>query len=126
MDYDKIKKLKEIKIEDYIWVIYIGIIVLSWYSNDLERNYIIYDDKISKQKYQEIIEFIFLVLFIIYLYFFNGSYKEFTNLKENDSDKKKELVTLSFIATLLLLISGGIFLYIAFSDNDLDVELAFN
>ena len=25
-------KLKELKIEDFIWFIYIGIIILSWYS----------------------------------------------------------------------------------------------
>ena len=33
------KKLKQIKIENLIWVVYIGIIILSWYSNYLERNY---------------------------------------------------------------------------------------
>ena len=127
MDYkEKEEKLKEIKIEDYIWLIYIGIIFLSWYSNDLERKYIIFNDLFSKEKYQDIIKFIFLVLFIIYLYFLNGSYKEFSNLKETDSDKKKELTTLALIATLLLTISGFIFLYIAYSDDNLDVELAFN
>ena len=36
MNYDELnKKLEELKIEDFIWVIYIGIIVLSWYSNSL-------------------------------------------------------------------------------------------
>ena len=40
--------------------------------------------------------------------------------------KKKELITLSFIASLLIAISGFIFLYIAINDEDINVELAFN
>ena len=120
------KKLKEIKIEDYIWIIYIGIIILSWYSNNLERKYILFNDQISKKEYKSIIEFIFFILFIVYLYFLNGSYKEYNNLKETDSKKKKDLVTLSLVGTLLLTISGFIFLYIAINDDNLDVELAFN
>ena len=47
-------------------------------------------------------------------------------MKENKREKKKRLVTLSMIASFLILISGFIFLYIAYEDNDLSVELAFN
>lgn len=32
------KKLKQLKTEDFIWLIYIGIIIMSWYSNNLEKN----------------------------------------------------------------------------------------
>ena len=42
------KKLEQLKIEDFIWVIYIFIIFISWYSNNLERNYFIYNDLESK------------------------------------------------------------------------------
>ena len=41
-------------------------------------------------------------------------------------EKKKELITLSLIASSLILISGLIFLYIAINDEELNVELAFN
>ena len=37
-------KLKQLKIEDFIWVIYIGIIALSYYSNYLERKYYLNND----------------------------------------------------------------------------------
>ena len=43
-----------------------------------------------------------------------------------NSLKKKKLVTLSLIGSLLIAISGVIFLYIAYQDEELDVELAFN
>lgn len=127
MSYEEINnRLKQIKIEDYIWLIYIGIIFLSWYSNNLERDYLINNNEISKEKYHNILVFIFLVLLIIYLYFFKGSLDDFLNLKFSDSEKKKELVTLAFIGMGLFVLGGIIFLYIALEDKNLDVELAFN
>ncbi len=127
MSYEEINnRLKQIKIEDYVWLIYIGIIFLSWYSNNLERDYLINNNEISKEKYQSILVFIFLVLLIVYLYFFKESFDDFLNLKIFDSDKKKELVTLSFIGMSLFVVGGIIFLYIALEDKNLDVELAFN
>ena len=119
-------KLKELKIEDFIWVIYIGIIIMSWYSNILERKYYTKNDLEAKKKYREIIIAIFIILLIVYLYFLYSSYQCVRNLKKTDSDKKKQLVILSFLASLFIVISGIIFLYIAFADEDLNVELAFN
>lgn len=127
MSYDEVRdKLKEIKIEDYIWVIYIGIIFLSWYSNSLERIYFIYDDLVSKKKYREILIFIFSILIIIYFYFLKSTVNDVNNIKPTDSLKKQNLVYLSFIASLLIAISGIIFLYIALMDEDINVELAFS
>ena len=119
-------KLKELKIEDSIWVVYIFIILLSWYSNSLERKYFLYKDIKSKEKYRKIIIFIFSMLIIVYLYFLKDSYNSLESIKPTDSEKNKELVTLSFIASLFIFISGVIFLYIASLDEDIYVELAFN
>ena len=127
MDEDKLyKKLKEIKTEDFIWIIYIGIIFLSWYANDLEKNFFIFKNEDSKNKYRHIMIFIFSVLVIIYLYFLKDSWDSFKNIDKIENQKTKDLITLSFIASLLIFISGVIFLYIAFKDENLDVELAFN
>ena len=123
MNYDKIK---QIDIENFIWVIYIGIIILSWYSNSLEKNYYINNDFISRDKYRKILIFIFTILIIVYFYFLKSSYNDLVNLNDYDSDKKKTLVYLSFIGSLLIFISGIIFLYIAYSDEELNVEIAFN
>ena len=39
MNHDELsRKLKQLKTEDFIWLIYIGIIIMSWYSNNLEKN----------------------------------------------------------------------------------------
>ena len=120
------EKLRQIKIENYIWIIYIIIIGISYYSNYLEKDYFINNSIESKEKYRESLIIIFSILLIIYLYFTVDAYKSVLSLKENDSKEKKDLVTLSFIGSLLILISGIIFLYVAYKDYNLDVELAFN
>lgn len=126
MNYEELdKRLKQLKIEDFIWIIYVGIIVLSWYSNNLERKYFIYNDLVSKEKYRKYIIFIFSVLVIIYLYFLKDSFDDFKNTNIFDYEEKY-LKYLSFIASLLIAISGFIFLYIAIKDEEINVELAFN
>ena len=127
MEKDELQeKLKDLKIEDFIWIIYIGIIFFSWYSNSLERDYFITGNKTSKDKYRTIIIIIFSILVIVYLYFFIDALEDLNNLKDTDTKKKKELITLSLVASTLILISGLIFLYIAINDEELNVELAFN
>ena len=127
MTYEDLNnKIKETRIEDYIWVIYIGIIILSWYSNTLERKYFIYNDLNSEKDYKKIITFIFFVLVLVYIYFFKNSLDDFVNLNPNDSDYKKKIVSLSFLASSFILLSGIIFLYLAIVDGGINVELAFN
>ena len=120
------EKLKEIKTEDIIWMVLIGIIILSFISNNYERKYYINNDGKSKDKYQSLNILISAILVIIYVYFLKGSIDSLKKLKPSDSSKKRNLVTLSFIASLLITISGVIFLYISITDNNLDVELAFD
>jgi len=127
MNYESIKeRLRELKNEDFIWVIYIGIIFLSWFSNNLERTYFKTFNTDYRDKYRSVIILIFSVLIVVYFYFFKESLKDLQNLKENDNSQKKILVFLSFLGSLFILLSGIIFLYIAIKDENLEVELAFN
>ena len=127
MSYDELnEKLGQLKIEDYIWLIYIGIIFMSWYSNSLERKYFIYNDIECKEKYRKSLIIIFSILVVVYTYFLKSSIDDINNLKPTDSKEKKDLVYLSFIGSLLIAVSGAIFLYIAYKDESIDVELAFN
>lgn len=120
------RKLKQLNAEDFIWLGYIGIIILSWYSNTFERKYFIYNDHQSKEKYRKLTILIFTILIIVYTYFLKDSYEEIKNLKVTDSEKKKTLTYLSFIGSLLIAISGAIFLVIAILDENIDIEIAFN
>lgn len=123
---DLTERLRDLKIEDHIWLIYVGIIVLSWIANSLERRYFVFNDLDSKEKYRNLMIFIFSILVIVYLYFFNDSYKDLKKLKPFDPENKKNLTFLSFLGSLFVTLSGFIFLYIIIKDEQIDVEIAFN
>lgn len=122
----KLDRLQDIRIENYIGVIYIIIIFISWYANSKEKKFILYSDEVSRREYQNLLVLIFSILLIIYYYFTKSSYDDLNELTINDSNKKIILTYASFIASLLIFISGMIFLTIAIMDEEIDVELAFN
>ena len=123
---DNLDRLKEIKDENIVWIIYIGIIILSYYANYKEVKYILYNDEKSRKKYQDTMILIFTILVIIYYYFTKHTYINIKKLNSRDSEKKITLTYASFIGTLLVLISGIIFLSIVILDENIEVEIAFN
>lgn len=123
---DKLDRLEDIKIENFVWIIYIGIIILSWYANSKETKFILCNDEKAKKEYQNLMILIFTILVIIYAYFTKDSYDDLMNLNESDTEKKKILHLASFIGSFLVLISGFIFLGIVIVDDEIDTEIAFN
>ena len=117
---DKIDILKKLDIENFIWIIYIILILLSIYSNKYEKKYYLNNDIKAKENYRKLNIFIFSTALIIYLYFFEDSIK---NIKNKNKNSKGMFNELNFIANSLILISGCIYLYIAIFDVDLDTEL---
>ena len=85
-----------------------------------------FNDEKSRQEYQNLIILIFSILVIIYYYFANDGYNDIKNLNIFDSKKKKALTYASFVGSLLVLISGIIFLIISILDEEIDIEIAFN
>lgn len=118
------KRLKQIEIENKIWIVYFFLIGLCLYGNSFEKKYFLYGNNYDKEKYRKITIFIFSIAVIIYFYFFIDSYKDVKN--NNYNTKSKSYSELSFLGSTLILISGLIFLYLAVDDTDLDIELAFN
>ena len=121
---DNYKRLKQIEIENKIWIIYFFLIGLCLYGNSFEKKYFLYGNNYDKEKYRKITIFIFSIAVIIYFYFFIDSYKDMKN--NNYNIKSKSYSELSFLGSTLILISGLIFLCLAVADTDLDIELAFN
>lgn len=122
---NKEKRLKQIQNENYIWIIYLIIIALSYYSNSLEKKYFLNNNIQSKEKYRKINTFIFTSLVLIYAYFEKDALNSFID-KSNKTKKKEKYDTLIFIATTAVLISGFIYLYIIIDDKNIDTEIAFN
>lgn len=119
-NYDRIKSTQ---IEDYIFIIYYVLITLSLYSNKIEREYLITNNHEKKEEYRILLFIIFGIAFLVYLYYFISS---FDDLKKCNNHHSYKLNELSALASFLVLVSGSLYLYIIFSDNDLSVELAFN
>lgn len=69
---------------------------------------------------------IFSILVIFYYYFAKDSWEDFKKLNANDTNKKKGLTYASLMASILILISGLIFLGIAITDDEISTEIAFN
>ena len=120
------ERLKQIKAENYVWVIYIFLIILCFISNYYEKSYFLTNNQISKEKYRNILIFIFSVAVLVYTYFLYDSYKDYKNLSIYDNKKKKDFTKYSLIGSILIFIAGAIFLYIAINDQDIEAELAFN
>ena len=123
---DRLEKLNDIKIENMVWLVYIGIIILSYYANSKEKKYLLYNDQEAKKEYQDLLIIIFSILLVIYYHFAKDSYEDVQKLNNFDSNKKKILTKFLFVASLLILISGIIFLGLAIADDDIDIELSFN
>lgn len=118
--------IKEIETENFVWVIYLFIIGLSFLANKFEKDYYINGNIDDKEKYRIINIFIFSVVLVIYIYFFKENIKSVNKLNCNDSYEKIMFNKLNLLATSLIVIAGIIYLYIAIKDENLETEIAFN
>lgn len=126
MNNDNYKIIQEIETENFIWIIYLFIIGISFLANYYEKDYYKNENQISKDRYRLLNIFVFSVAFIIYLYFFKGNYENIKNLSCYDSKSKIKFNELNYMASILIVIAGAILLYIAIFDKDLETEIAFN
>lgn len=118
--------LHEIETENFVWIIYLFIIGLSFIANKFEKDYYLNNNIESKEKYRVINIFVFSVALLIYFYFFKDNYNSLKELNTFDSKEKIKFNTLNFIASLFIVLAGIILLYIAIYDENLDTEIAFN
>ncbi|MCI6266871.1 MAG: hypothetical protein MR598_08525 [Erysipelotrichaceae bacterium] len=124
IDEELIDRLKLLKAEDIIWTILIGLLLLSFYANKLEREYLIYDNHISKEKYRHLQIFIFVVATLTYLFYALHDFQDLFKLKPTDNPEKIQHTYLSFIASVFVLTAGCIFIYIAVTDTELETEIS--
>lgn len=123
---DIYETLQEIETENFIWVIYLFIIGVSFLANYYEANYYKTANIDSKDKYRILNIFVFSVALIIYLYFFKSNHDKVRNLNCFDSKEKIIFNELNYLASILIVIAGIILLYIAIFDKNLETEISFN
>lgn len=123
---EKEELLQKIKIENWIWILYLFLIGFSFYSNYLETEYLKTDSCEAKEKYRKSLIIIFSVALLVYFYFFEDSLKDVKKQSPCDDPKKIFLTQANFLASTLILIAGCIFLFIAITDTNIDTEIAFS
>ena len=107
---DILKRLKLLEEEDIIWIIYIFLAIAALISNYYEKRFI-YTNNLNFQKNFKTINItIFVITFFIYLYFVLIKYDNIKNFKIDTTKKDVISSYISFIASLLFLIGGILFL----------------
>lgn len=119
------KKLKRLKNEDLIWIIYFFIVVFALYSNKLDRDYLLKKDKDAYKREKSINITIFFIAFFIYLYFLLLLTEDLGNMEKNFDNPNYRSTFIQLIAAILFLIGGAIYLIneITRKDDALDVGL---
>lgn len=119
------KKLKRLRNEDFIWIVYFFIVVFALYSNKLDRDYLLKKDNEAYKREKYINITIFFIAFFIYLYFLLLLTEDLGSMKKNFNDPVYRSTFIQLIAAILFLIGGAIYLIneITRKDDALDVGL---
>lgn len=116
------KRIKNLKLENIIWGVYIVIIALNFISNDYEKEYYLTKDIKYRKIYKNINIFALGITILIYAYTEINSYLNYIN-KSNNKEKDK-YKTYSLVASTLILFGGLILLYNAIFDDTIEDEIA--
>lgn len=118
MNYNVSRQLESVKQEDLIWYIYYFIVFAALASNKYEKEYLVTQNKSTKEKYHSINLVIFTIAFLIYIYFVIKNLENYKNKKDSKS-------LLNLISSILFLVGGGILLFTELTNIDDNIELGF-
>ena len=119
---DVLNRLKRLRTEDFIWLIYFFIAAFAVLSNAYERNYILNNSNNSLKKSKAINVTLFFIVFFVYLYFALIFATDLNNMEKNFDNKEYRNTLMKLIASLLFLIGGAIYLVQEIIQDD-EVEL---
>ena len=100
---DVFESLRELNIEDKIWITYFFLASFAIYSNHLERVSVLNQDRNARLKSQTINITLLSIGFFIYLYFFFFSYQHLKELSPKASPRQLLTGNTQFLATVFLL-----------------------
>ncbi len=118
IDYER---LKEIKINDVIFVVYIVISIAAIICNNIEEDNI-KNNKESTKVITSIRSAIIIVGILIYLYFVYTSYKNFKNPDKNLSNKDKKANNYALLSSILFLIASIIVFYVNLLNTNEEID----
>ena len=118
IDYER---LKEKKINDFIFVVYIVISIAAIICNNIEEDNI-KNNKESTKVITSIRSAIIIVGILIYLYFVYTSYKNFKNPNKNLSKKDKKANNYALLSSILFLIASIIVFYVNLLNTNEEID----
>ncbi len=118
-------KLKRLKDEDLIWLIYFFIVIGALMSNNYERNYLLTGNSSQQKKFKVLNITIFSVAFFIYLYFVLINYEDIATLKKEATRKEVLNVHIGLISALLFLVGGALALIGEINRGGPDEDIGF-
>ena len=104
-------KLKRLRREDLIWIIYFFIAAFALLSNSYDRDYLINHKRSAYKKERTINITIFIVAFFIYFYFVLLLTNDLSDMPKNFKSPQYRDTFIRLIAALLFLVGGAIYLY---------------
>ena len=115
------ENLKELEIEDFIWIVSLFSACFALLSNKLEKDYL-YTHNLSKEKEYKTINIALLVIaFFIYLYFMMLNYKRIKN-STHQSFKQMRINNANFLAATLIVLATIIYIMTSIlSTNELEI-----
>ncbi len=115
------ENLKELEIEDFIWIISLFSACFALLSNKLEKDYL-YTHNLSKEKEYKTINITLLVIsFFIYLYFMMLNYKRIKN-STYQSFKQMRINNANFLAATLIVLATIIYIMTSIlGTNELEI-----
>ena len=120
------RKLNQLKISDFIWLIYFFIIIFSLISNSLQRKYLYSKNKYYSTHARTINITLLVVAFFIYFYFVIESLDDINILKYKTkvTENQRRVALERLITTLVFLVGGALSIYTELDDQSGDIDLA--
>ena len=118
-------KLKRVKTEDLIWIIYFFIVIGALLSNEYERKYLLTGDASGQKKFKLLNITIFCVAFFIYFYFVLINYEDVQSLRKEASQKEVLNAHIGLISAILFLVAGALALVGEINRDGPDEDIGF-
>ena len=109
-------RIKELTIDELIWIIFIILSLLNIFGDELEKKICYYHNKQDKNISKKIFTFTVFISFLIYSYIFYQRYQTFEKNKNNIN--KKNICQTRLFGSILVLIASALFLSCQLTDKE--------
>lgn len=115
MKEEDYKKLNELKIDEWIWGVFIILSILNISGDEIEKHYCYYHLKKDKERSKKIFTLTVFVSFLIYIYLAYRNCQRYNDAIKNNKDIS--LISIRKFASILVATASFMLLYAQLNDN---------